>query len=178
MLRVVWRTGVRLNELLTIRPSDIESRNNVVNISKAKGGKQRRVPLDIETIRMLSDYVSTSNIEEDQPLFGIKQGWAHELVRRYGARVGRRGLHPHTFRHSFAIHGVRSGWNIRRLQQCSVIARWRRRLFICSSLITTSGSCTIGRRFEYLLWDLRGCSALPRSAHLTVRTFQPTDYCA
>ena len=58
MLRVLWRTGVRVNELLNIKPSDIESRNSVVNITKAKGGKQRRVHLDAETIKMLSEYVS------------------------------------------------------------------------------------------------------------------------
>jgi integrase/recombinase XerD len=116
MLRVLWRSGVRIDELLSIKPSDIELRNNMVNVTKGKGGKQRRVPLDPETISMLSDYVSASNIQEDQPIFGIKQRWAREIVRRYGARVGRRGLHPHTFRHSFAIHCVRSGWDIRRLQ--------------------------------------------------------------
>lgn len=27
MLRVLWRTGVRVNELLSIRPSDIETHN-------------------------------------------------------------------------------------------------------------------------------------------------------
>ena len=54
---VLWRTGVRVNELLNIRPGDIESRNGVVNITKAKGGKQRRVHLDDDMIEMLSRYV-------------------------------------------------------------------------------------------------------------------------
>jgi site-specific recombinase XerD len=58
MLRVLWRTGVRVNELLNITPADIEPRNNIVNVTKAKGGKQRRVPLDAGTIQMLSDYAS------------------------------------------------------------------------------------------------------------------------
>lgn len=53
MLRVLWRTGVRVNELLTITPRDIEPKNNVINVTKAKGGKQRRVHLDAETIKML-----------------------------------------------------------------------------------------------------------------------------
>jgi integrase/recombinase XerD len=117
MLRLLWRTGVRVNELLNVKPSDVEQRNNVINVTKAKGGKQRRVPLDAATIQMLSDYVLASNIGKDQPIFGIRQRWAREIVRRYGARVGRHGLHPHTFRHSFAIHCVRNGWDIRRLQQ-------------------------------------------------------------
>ncbi len=58
MLRVMWRTGVRVNELLTIMPRDIEPGNSVVNVTKAKGGKQRRVHLDAETIKMLSEYIS------------------------------------------------------------------------------------------------------------------------
>ncbi|MFZ0924815.1 MAG: tyrosine-type recombinase/integrase [Halobacteriota archaeon] len=41
MLRVLWRTGVRVNELLTITPRDIEPNNSVVNVTKAKGGKHR-----------------------------------------------------------------------------------------------------------------------------------------
>ncbi|HEX7515432.1 MAG TPA: tyrosine-type recombinase/integrase, partial [archaeon] len=31
MLRVLWRTGVRVNELLSITPCDIEPNNNVIN---------------------------------------------------------------------------------------------------------------------------------------------------
>jgi len=58
----VWRTGVRVNELLTITPRDIEPNNSVINVTKAKGGKQRRVHLDAETIAMLSEYVSALNL--------------------------------------------------------------------------------------------------------------------
>ena len=36
MLRVLWRTGVRVNELLTITRRDIEPQNNVVNSTKAR----------------------------------------------------------------------------------------------------------------------------------------------
>jgi hypothetical protein len=43
MLRVLWRTDVRVNELLTVTPRDIEANNSVVNVTKAKGGKHREV---------------------------------------------------------------------------------------------------------------------------------------
>src|SRR5665647_3854213 len=33
MLRMLWRTGVRVNELLTITPRDIEPHNNVMNVT-------------------------------------------------------------------------------------------------------------------------------------------------
>jgi len=43
MLRILWRTGMRISELLSIRPQDLEAHNQVINITKAKGNKQRRV---------------------------------------------------------------------------------------------------------------------------------------
>ena len=116
MLRVLWRTGVRVNELLTITPRDIEPQNNVVNVTKAKGGKQRRVHLDAETITMLFDYVSAQQLLEDRPVFALKQRQVRNIVKRYGSVIGK-DVYPHTFRHSYAIHCVRNGWDIRRLQQ-------------------------------------------------------------
>jgi len=116
MLRVLWRTGVRFNELLNIRPSDVEIRNSVVNITKAKGGKQRRVHLDAETITMLSEYISAHQLPDDRPVFALKQRQVRNIVKRYGDIIGK-DVHPHTFRHSYAIHCVRYGWDIRRLQQ-------------------------------------------------------------
>jgi site-specific recombinase XerD len=116
MLRVLWRTGVRVDELLTITPRDIEPNNNVINVIKAKGGKQRRVHLDAETIKMLSEYVSTQQLPDDQPVFTLKQRQVRNIVKRYGSVIGK-DVHPHTFRHSYAIHCVRNGWDIRRLQQ-------------------------------------------------------------
>jgi integrase/recombinase XerD len=61
LLRFMWRTGVRVSEVINVTPNDIEFKNRVVNIRKAKGGRQRRVPLDEETLKMLSDYILASN---------------------------------------------------------------------------------------------------------------------
>ncbi len=117
MLRVLWRTGVRVDELRHIRPRDIEAHNKVVNVTKAKGGKQRRVPLDAETIGQLQDYVMANGIENDASIFPLSKQWIRDLVHRYGTVIGVDNVHPHTFRHSFAINSVRHGVDIRRLQQ-------------------------------------------------------------
>lgn len=116
MLRMLWRTGVRVNELLTITPRDIEPHNNVMNVTKAKGGKQRRVHLDAETIKMLSEYVSAKQLPDDRPVFALKQRQVRNIVKRYGSVIGK-DVHPHTPQHSYAIHCLRNGWDIRRLQQ-------------------------------------------------------------
>jgi len=115
IIRVLWRSGIRINELLTIRPQDIEYHNHVINVVKAKGGKQRRVPLDVVTLAELREYTRTHSIASDASIFSISQQWARELVKRCGALIGRH-VHPHTFRHSFAINAVRNGFDIRRLQ--------------------------------------------------------------
>jgi integrase/recombinase XerD len=115
LLRFLWRTGVRVSEVINVTPNDIEFKNRVVNIRKAKGGRQRRVPLDEETLKMLSDYILASNILEDEPVFPVKRDRVFKIVKKYGNMSGVK-IHPHTLRHSFAIHMVRSGTDLRRLQ--------------------------------------------------------------
>jgi len=115
LLRFMWRTGVRVSEVINVTPKDLEYKNGVVNIRKAKGGRQRRVPLDPDTLQMLFDYVLARNIPEDRPVFSIKRTQAFNLVKKYGNMAGVK-IHPHTLRHSFAIHLVRSGTDLRRVQ--------------------------------------------------------------
>ncbi|MGB8311690.1 MAG: tyrosine-type recombinase/integrase [Halobacteriota archaeon] len=88
----------------------------MVNIVKAKGNKQRRVMLDPETLALLSEYISTHNIPEFQPVFALSSVQVWNIVKKYGRMINV-DVHPHTFRHSFAIHLVRSGLDLRRVQQ-------------------------------------------------------------
>ena len=115
LLRFMWRTGVRVSEVINVTPKDIEYKNGVVNIRKAKGGKQRRVPLDQDTLKMLSDYVLALNTPEDRPIFNLTTRQIENIVKKYGNTIGV-NVHPHMLRHSFAIHLVRSGMDLRRLQ--------------------------------------------------------------
>jgi integrase/recombinase XerD len=81
IIRVLRRTGVRVNELVNIRPRDVEWNNQVINITKAKRGKQRRVLLDEDTVKMFSDYILTQNIPEDKPIFGLTSRQIRYIVK-------------------------------------------------------------------------------------------------
>ncbi|MGA7076620.1 MAG: site-specific integrase [Halobacteriota archaeon] len=122
LMKVLWQTGIRVDELLQIRPRDLEYHNERINIFKAKGNKQRRVPVKRETLEQLQAYIKDKGIAADSPLFQNRHGkaytqqWVRKIVRRYGSLISR-DVHPHTFRHSFAINSVRQGVDIRRLQQ-------------------------------------------------------------
>jgi len=115
MVRVLWRTGMRISELLNMKSRDIEFNNHVINITRAKGGKQRRIPLDSQTLLLLSSYISAQSIHENRPIFDITRQHANRIVKKYGKIAGL-NVHPHTLRHSFAIHLVRSGVDLRRIQ--------------------------------------------------------------
>ena len=116
MLRILWRTGIRVSELLSIRPQDLEPHSQVINIVKAKGSKQRRVMLDPETLDRISGYISQHNIPEFRPIFILSSVQVWNIVKKYGRTINV-DIHPHTFRHSFAIHLVRSELDLRRVQQ-------------------------------------------------------------
>jgi len=87
----------------------------VITVTKAKGGRQRRIPVDGETLKMLSDYIFTLYIPADRPIFSIKRWQVHAIIKKYGKMIGL-NTHPHTLRHSFAINLVRNGVDIRRVQ--------------------------------------------------------------
>jgi len=115
IIRVLYRTGVRVSELVNIHPKDIERDNQVINIVKAKGDKQRRVYLDSGTLDMLAKYISDTKLLDDCPVFGLQRVQIFNIVRKYGRIIGV-NVHPHTLRHSYAINWVRQNQDIRRLQ--------------------------------------------------------------
>jgi len=116
ILRILFRTGMRVSELVSMRPQDIEEHNQVINIVKAKGNKQRRIILDTETIDMLLNYISDTQTPDNRPVFKLTRVQVFNIVKKYGNMAGV-NIHPHTLRHSFAIHLVRSGLDLRRVQQ-------------------------------------------------------------
>jgi site-specific recombinase XerC len=56
-----------------------------VRILKAKGNKQRRVPLDHETLAQLQSYVEANEIAEEDPVFPITEQWARVMQNKYAA---------------------------------------------------------------------------------------------
>ena len=121
LIKVLWQTGIRVNELLHIRPKDIDYHNRRIAIVKAKGNKQRLVPIKPETLPELQAYILEHGIAADSPFFQNKQGKAYtkqyvrKIVLKYGALVNK-DIHPHTFRHSYAINMVKHGCDLQRLK--------------------------------------------------------------
>ena len=78
---------------------DLEYHTGMVRILKAKGNKQRRLPLDDpETLAQPQAYIEANAIPAEAPVFPITQQWVLRLLNKYSRLIGK-NIHPHTFRH-------------------------------------------------------------------------------
>jgi len=138
LVRIPWRTGMRVSELIGIKVSDIDfqSRAIVIKVQKMrkKDGKtierRRVVPIDQGTLGMVKGYLGWRKQfpYKGDLLFPITRQRVNQIFWKLGrgARVTKVGdpavskhtkLHPHILRHSFSIHCVKHGMSIERLQK-------------------------------------------------------------
>jgi integrase/recombinase XerD len=109
LLNLLWRTGARISELLSINVSrDIDLMNGTIRVPtlKQKGRPERSIPIHREFASELSSYLSAHGITGK--LFDISRQYAHRVVSETCQRAGmdQERSHPHTFRHSFAVFSV------------------------------------------------------------------------
>jgi len=124
MLILLYDTGVRVQELVDLRVSDLQLRaKNPFIIVTGKGSKTRSVPLMDKTVSHLKEYLKRFHTEGEaaRPLFySVRSGELHKLstdavaviLRTYGniarktcAEVPER-VHPHLFRHYSASRTI------------------------------------------------------------------------
>lgn len=110
MVLTLWKTGIRNSELVELKKADI--RDDEIIIRKGKGNKPRMIPLD-PTLRDLLMFYS-SKITNEVKLFPLTTAQIRNIVHKYQKDEY---LKPHMFRHSFAVHCLLQGMNIRALQK-------------------------------------------------------------
>jgi site-specific recombinase XerD len=120
-------TGMRVSELCGIRIKDYDSESGRLMIT-GKGLKTRFVYLGKVSSQslwsyLLERYPNQKPLEND-PLFtdhsGIYPLTRHgvlQLVKRLGKKAGVLNVHPHRFRHTFAVEFLPNGGNVFELQQ-------------------------------------------------------------
>ena len=116
-------TGVRASELCDLKIEDVDNRNNRIFVRQGKGMKERMLPFSPRTGQMIWRYLATrENTQPDDPLFvgrlnrPITRTKLAEMFRGIGSRAGVKNVHPHRFRHTFAIQYLRNGGNAYTLQ--------------------------------------------------------------
>lgn len=133
LLTLLFNTGARVSEIVGLKASDLCLTVPASVLLRGKGRKERVCPLWPETAHLLEEYLEELGLHPDRPetLFRNHQG---SCLTRFGVRLilqrhaqiaaqhlpalKKKRLHPHSIRHSTAIHLLRAGVDL------STIAHW------------------------------------------------------
>ncbi len=123
MLSLIYSCGLRCGELLSLQPSNIDSKRNIVLIKNAKGKKDRIAPLSPKILEMLREYYKL--FKPKVYLFeGVVPGTSYD--DRSLQQVLKQALLKanitkpatlHWLRHSYATHLLESGTDLRYIQE-------------------------------------------------------------
>jgi integrase len=107
MLELMARGGMRIGEVLKIRPVDIHDRK--ITLPDPKSGKESEIVFIPQKIAdRLKEYITVKGIEPDQRIFPITYNAARVMVKNTGKLVGI-NLRPHDLRRFSATYASRSG---------------------------------------------------------------------
>ncbi len=127
MLELLYATGLRVTELVSLTMEHVSLRQGVVRVL-GKGSKERLVPMGEEAMYWLQHYLHGARgellgLQASDVLFPSRQ--ARMMTRqtfwhRIKLYAGRAGiaceLSPHTLRHAFATHLLNHGADLRVVQ--------------------------------------------------------------
>src|SRR5215212_4825633 len=115
IIQLLYNTGVRVDELTSIRLTDLSlSERQGSLIIHGKGSKQRQEPLNVTVRTALTAYLAERPEPSADQLFLGQRGpltykGVELMVAKYARIAGLDGVTPHILRHSFAKHLLDSG---------------------------------------------------------------------
>ena len=113
---VAYSCGLRLQELLGLKITDIDSARMVLHVRHGKGQKERLAPLTPRLLEVLRAYwrryrpATWLFAGVNRPTQALTGGAVQRICQRTAQRAGlTKRIHPHTLRHSFATHLLEAG---------------------------------------------------------------------
>lgn len=126
LLALFAYAGLRRSELLGLDWQDVDLERRLLKIRRAKGGRQRTVPIHPALEPLFVDYLRIRAGDTEPALFvgvqgkRLSQTILTQTFLRYARAAGvnrRKRVTPHTLRHVFASELLRAGANLRQIQE-------------------------------------------------------------
>ncbi|KOR88680.1 site-specific tyrosine recombinase XerD [Paenibacillus solani] len=127
MLELLYASGIKVSELVNLNTHDINIEMRYLRC--AAGGKERVLPITQIAARSMADYLPNMREQlvkdtDEEALFLnplgtrlTRQGF-WKIIKKYGKQAGiEEEITPHTLRHSFAIHLLQNGADLRSVQE-------------------------------------------------------------
>ncbi len=116
-------SGLRASELCNLTIRDYDKLRSRLHVRQGKGGKSRFVPLGMQSQQAIQSYLhSRQRTNQNDPLFSTRTG-SHidrnnlgNILEAIAKGTEVPSVHPHRFRHTFAINFLRAGGNVLLLQ--------------------------------------------------------------
>ena len=126
VFELLYGCGLRVSELVGLNLTDIDRQERWIRVRHGKGRKERQVPFGEKASQALEAYLSEPRKEgcDGEALLHNTHGQrlgdrsVRHLLKMYSiALSGDPTLHPHALRHAFATHLLRSGADLRAIQE-------------------------------------------------------------
>lgn len=121
IIELLYLTGVRVSELLSIRTKDFDLRNKSIKII-GKGKKERFIPLADVLVKRIQNFVQQFNVteflftnEKNKKLYSKK---IYRIVKDHLSKYSTKTNNsPHILRHTFATHMLDNGADINAIKE-------------------------------------------------------------
>ena len=122
IFRLLYSTGMRVGEVLSLKYGDIDFENGTFFIRQGKKNRDRMIPVDRGMLDILQQYIcqNRKGISTDDHVFvsphhdSLNHNAVYDAFRKYlwkaGIHLGGRSKGPqvHSFRHTFCVHKMRN----------------------------------------------------------------------
>lgn len=126
ILETLYSSGIRVSELVGLNGEDVDLLGSLLKV-RGKGKKERIVPIGSCAASAIKSYLDIASVDLDKkssPIF-INRGKTRltdrsvrRIILKYASRAAlKKGISPHTLRHSFATHLLDRGADLRSVQE-------------------------------------------------------------
>lgn len=123
ILMMVYSAGLRVSEVVKLKPEDIDNKRMLIHLKGAKGRKDRYTLLSEKALACLHKYWDAYKprrwvFEGAEPGHYIAARSVQNLFARAVSKAGiQKEVSVHSLRHSFATHLLESGTDLRYIQE-------------------------------------------------------------